>query len=216
MNKKFAQFALPVLAFAFASAVQANTSQIVDFGVGGSTFFNTKGSEVAYIDASLPLASGFLPMNTYGGYKSLAELTGSQWMATAFREASPAVFTASSSSSPLFDLNSLSLAGVWGSQTLTLVGYINGVETHSFDFKISTVAQEYTFTGFTGIDSFAIITNPYLDYAVEVRPPNGGSGGTSWVLSSVEVTVVPEPQTYAMLLAGLGIVGAIARRRQRS
>ncbi len=28
------------------------------------------------------------------------------------------------------------------------------------------------------------------------------------------VTAVPEPETYAMLLAGLGLVGAIARRRK--
>jgi hypothetical protein len=28
------------------------------------------------------------------------------------------------------------------------------------------------------------------------------------------VSVVPEPETYAMLLAGLGLVGAMARRRK--
>ncbi|MBK7006138.1 MAG: FxDxF family PEP-CTERM protein [Burkholderiales bacterium] len=28
------------------------------------------------------------------------------------------------------------------------------------------------------------------------------------------VTSVPEPETYAMLLAGLGVMGAIARRRK--
>jgi hypothetical protein len=26
---------------------------------------------------------------------------------------------------------------------------------------------------------------------------------------------VPEPETYAMLLAGLGVIGAVARRRTR-
>ena len=31
---------------------------------------------------------------------------------------------------------------------------------------------------------------------------------------AVAVTAVPEPETYAMLLAGLGLVGAIARRRE--
>jgi hypothetical protein len=29
-----------------------------------------------------------------------------------------------------------------------------------------------------------------------------------------DVAAVPEPETYAMLLAGLGLVGAIARRRK--
>lgn len=33
-------------------------------------------------------------------------------------------------------------------------------------------------------------------------------------LSDVTVTAVPEPGTYALLLAGLGLVGAVARRRR--
>lgn len=32
----------------------------------------------------------------------------------------------------------------------------------------------------------------------------------------IEVTAVPEPSTYAMLLAGLGVVGLVARRRRAS
>ncbi|WP_348697385.1 discoidin domain-containing protein [Duganella fentianensis] len=41
-------------------------------------------------------------------------------------------------------------------------------------------------------------------------------GGQSWTaLSNVNVTAVPEPETYAMLLAGLAMVGAM-RRRQKS
>ncbi len=30
------------------------------------------------------------------------------------------------------------------------------------------------------------------------------------------VTAVPEPETYAMLLAGLGLIGSIARRRRQA
>lgn len=33
--------------------------------------------------------------------------------------------------------------------------------------------------------------------------------------SGVSVAAVPEPETYALLLAGLGLMGAVARRRQR-
>jgi len=40
-------------------------------------------------------------------------------------------------------------------------------------------------------------------------PADIGVGGGQWVAEAV-----PEPETYAMLLAGLGIVGAIARRRK--
>lgn len=33
---------------------------------------------------------------------------------------------------------------------------------------------------------------------------------------SIQVAAVPEPETYAMFLAGLGLIGGIARRRQQS
>ncbi len=33
---------------------------------------------------------------------------------------------------------------------------------------------------------------------------------------SLQVTAVPEPESYAMLLAGLGVIGAVARRRTRA
>ena len=42
----------------------------------------------------------------------------------------------------------------------------------------------------------------------------GDSGYSGAVLDNVSVTAVPEPETYAMLLAGLGLVGTIARRRK--
>jgi len=32
---------------------------------------------------------------------------------------------------------------------------------------------------------------------------------------SVTVTAVPEPETYAMMLAGLGLIGGIAHRRKQ-
>lgn len=41
------------------------------------------------------------------------------------------------------------------------------------------------------------------------------TGTSAWIdNATVTVTAVPEPETYAMLLAGLGLVGAVARRRQ--
>jgi hypothetical protein len=46
--------------------------------------------------------------------------------------------------------------------------------------------------------------------AVESSNSFGGS------LDNVSVTAVPEPETYALLLAGLGLMGTIARRRKNS
>jgi len=39
-------------------------------------------------------------------------------------------------------------------------------------------------------------------------------GATASYGGNIVATPVPEPETYAMLLAGLGVVGFLARRRQ--
>jgi hypothetical protein len=47
----------------------------------------------------------------------------------------------------------------------------------------------------------------------------GDTGGPSYGsvdINSITVTAVPEPETYAMLLAGLGLVGAFVRRRKNT
>jgi hypothetical protein len=50
------------------------------------------------------------------------------------------------------------------------------------------------------------------DYYFAVSGNATGSLGGQYVFA-VSTLPVPEPETYAMLLAGLGIIGAVARRR---
>ncbi|MDO9197684.1 FxDxF family PEP-CTERM protein [Rhodoferax sp.] len=45
---------------------------------------------------------------------------------------------------------------------------------------------------------------------------DGLVGGTNFIGAQFTVTAVPEPETFAMLLAGLGLVGALARRRNKN
>ena len=72
----------------------------------------------------------------------------------------------------------------------------------------STLAQGFTF------DNQAAI--PLSEW---VQPANHGNMGSYYNvhLSGVDgaVSAVPEPESFAMLLAGLGIVGALARRKNR-
>ncbi|MCK6407208.1 MAG: PEP-CTERM sorting domain-containing protein [Rhodocyclaceae bacterium] len=43
---------------------------------------------------------------------------------------------------------------------------------------------------------------------------NNNDGGTAMGYTFLTVAAVPEPETYAMLLAGLGLMGSVARRRK--
>lgn len=67
-------------------------------------------------------------------------------------------------------------------------------------------------------NAFTSLVNGYLNDAVAYQGP---ARYQLTRLSSAEfqdlvtVTAVPEPGTYAMLLAGLGVVGFVARRRQQ-
>jgi len=49
-----------------------------------------------------------------------------------------------------------------------------------------------------------------MDLFFRATGPNDSYGGS---LDNISVTAVPEPETLALMLAGLGLVGAVARRR---
>lgn len=104
----------------------------------------------------------------------------------------------------LFDLSSLSIS--FAGQTYTLanadvapdVSYQDGVflglsySTSSLEPKLAFIAGS-----FSADDAFVAYTMNGLD----------GAGSISYTAA------VPEPESYAMLLAGLGLMGLIARRR---
>jgi len=68
-------------------------------------------------------------------------------------------------------------------------------------------------TGNSNALSFSFANTPAGNYYLQVFGVTKGSLGGLYT-GAISVTPVPEPETFAMLLAGLGVMGAIARRRK--
>lgn len=95
---------------------------------------------------------------------------------------------------------------------------VNGAQNIDF--------SSITLTGPSGLFSFnQLLGNPVEVWSLSTGPLSAGSyaitllGVNSPSIASyggnVAVTVVPEPETYALMFAGLGVVGFLATRRNR-
>lgn len=103
-----------------------------------------------------------------------------------------------------FDLASFWVR-IWPDESLSLTahGYLNGSEVFTQAFTATENYAEIT-TNFTHIDSFTIVPQRTANVLIDD-------------INVANVTAaVPEPETYAMLLTGLGLLGFMARRRKES
>lgn len=97
-----------------------------------------------------------------------------------------------------FNINGSSLQ-LW-KETSVDGNYTNDASLGSFTFDSSSVGMDFGSLG-PG------------NYYYEITGTVLGSKGGSYTMDSY-ISPVPEPETYAMLLAGLGLIGFSLRRRQ--
>jgi hypothetical protein len=85
--------------------------------------------------------------------------------------------------------------------------------------KVKIGGTDYALFLATGVPSFNDDWTPNVSFNVAA----GGSllfslastNFDQFYISGMTVTAVPEPETYAMMLAGLGLLGAVVRRRKQ-
>ncbi len=90
-------------------------------------------------------------------------------------------------------------------RSFDLGGAVASLGTSEFRFIRIDGTTTSALGGSNGFDLDAIGLVNWKKAAI-VTPPNGGGGGG--------VGVIPEPATWAMMIAGFGLVGAAARRRR--
>jgi hypothetical protein len=136
-------------------------------------------------------------------------------------------FTASSSTASFLlsweDLIATNAKKGWttevdGKYSLTLFDTVNKVtvfKDKSFDLGDVAGLTSGSFT--QTFDSLSAGVKYRLNFSGSWNGPSGKNWSSSAPSISVAaasvVTSVPEPENYAMLLAGLGVIGAIARRK---
>lgn len=100
-----------------------------------------------------------------------------------------------------------------GQQTSTDVHILKNNVSHFDGLVEGHWASENFRVGTTAPLTFSLIAGDTVDFVVGFGS-NGNYGFDSTRLTA-SIAAVPEPETYAMLLAGLGLMGGIARRRQQ-
>ena len=90
--------------------------------------------------------------------------------------------------------------------------------TESVTATFGTASTGFTYTQLTPFTTSTLTFTPTTtgSYLLWFGEPGTGGNNEGLLLDNVSVTAVPEPSTYALMLAGIGAVGFLARRRDRA
>jgi len=90
----------------------------------------------------------------------------------------------------------------------------SSVENVNVNF--GSAVDNFTVNSGDGFSNHTLLFTPSTTGIYSLIFQNAGGDNVGALLDNVSVSAVPEPETYAMLLAGLGLLGFMARRRKES
>jgi PEP-CTERM motif len=189
--------------------------------VASTLLASTAANAVVLTFDDLPGTLGYIP-NGYGGlqWDNFGSTNSSGTPGTGYDTGSVSGLNtafnlfgsaASFSSATAFSLRDAFFTGAWNDGLQIHVVATGGSNTYTSDFTVDTSGPLNVFFNWSNINtvtftSFGGIAHPGL---------NGG--GTHFAMDNLAInevaSAVPEPETYIMLLAGLGFIGFMARRR---
>ncbi|MFZ4478523.1 MAG: FxDxF family PEP-CTERM protein [Rhodoferax sp.] len=119
---------------------------------------------------------------------------------------------------PVVPALSLNFSDVY---TFSVNSAANFFVTGGFDGSVASGSLTLTGTGYVGPQSISWGGSPISltsggIYALTVSGTAGEFGGGYHGSIGNSVAAVPEPETVAMLLAGLGLIGMVTRRRNKA
>ncbi len=112
-----------------------------------------------------------------------------------------------------FDLT----AGLQYTLNFDLAGnHVNSAQ-ENVQVKFGNVTEVFSLPMAAGWTPYSLVFTPNQTKTYTLSFWNNNSNdNVGMLLDNVNVTAVPEPETYAMMLAGLGLVGFMARRRRKA
>lgn len=112
------------------------------------------------------------------------------------------------------------IAGTTYTASFELAGNQRGFMGPSYAFDTGTVSFgtqnfNYRVAASAGFSLYQLTFTPSASGSYGLSFANSGGDNVGVLLDNVSVTsAVPEPESYALMLVGLGIMGSIARRRK--
>ena len=187
---------------ALASGAVAAQSYEIRYQDAYTTNYQTIASDYGSIAGVIDL------LNTTPGGTNLLFWTDSySGRPAAYSNSSVGLITLTPAAGLTVTLDSFFLGG-WPNTNRNISYSIDDLATPGLDISVNAAFV----AGSTGL-----LVTPALTSATGLRisfGPDGYNGGINNIAFSI--AAVPEPESYLMLLAGLGLVGAIARRGRRS